>query len=59
MGRVGVVIGMEGRGGRGGREGRKKRWERRWRLGRWAAAYTGQQLSALRFISQIIKYNKC
>ncbi len=54
-----------GRGERQGREGRKGRWEERWEgkwgwAGRevgvgWAAAYTGQQLSALLFISQIIK----
>ncbi len=38
-----------GRGGRGG-GGREGRWG-----GGWAAAYTWQYLSAVRFIGQIIK----
>jgi hypothetical protein len=42
---VGEVGGVRGRGGMGGGGG----------VGGWAAAYTGQQLSAVRFISQMIK----
>jgi hypothetical protein len=59
VGGVGGLRGREGRGGRGGRGGGGC-------MGRWgcvggevgvgwSAAYTGQQLSAHLFISQIIK----
>jgi hypothetical protein len=49
---------LEGcRGGTGGRSEREGRWGR-WGGGR-AAAYTGQQLIALHFISQIIRDDYC
>jgi hypothetical protein len=48
------VGGVRGRGGRSEREGRWGRWG-----GGRAAAYTGQQLIALHFISQIIRDDYC
>ncbi len=46
--------GEEWEGGEAGEAGREWRWGR-WGVGGRAAAYTQQQLSALHFISQIIK----